>query len=278
MSRVWIRIIGAPLLLAAVGGCLLADWQTGRPYAVGSLLLLISLASFHELCAMGRVKGLKPVEWAGHLAILAPYVAFIAGWQEARLLGGLMPVGPILGLGFLLLLVPVFRFETRTPVDSGFTMLAAVYLLLLSSVLVFHRLAGPGWVWWLIFLVATTKGSDMAAYVFGKLMGQHKMAPRVSPNKTWEGGAAGLAAGSVLGFVVLVRSPIALDGGAARFWTLAIAVTLAGMLGDLVKSAIKRWAGVKDSGSWIPEFGGALDMCDSFVTAAPVAAVLVVYG
>jgi phosphatidate cytidylyltransferase len=114
----------------------------------------------------------------------------------------------------------------------------------------------------------------MAAFVAGKSIGKHKMTPVVSPNKTWEGrhrrghrrhrGGTG-------------RAPAdAAEGRLRRFPVLALLlfsliVTIAGQVGDLVKSAFKRWAGVKDSGRILPEFGGMIDMVDSFVLEGPVA-------
>jgi phosphatidate cytidylyltransferase len=124
----------------------------------------------------------------------------------------------------------------------------------------------------------------MAACAVGKLMGKHKLAPSISPNKTWEGSAGGLLAGTLLGYLALRlwkshaahEAPIARDlfpdtDRLILYLVVAAAVTAAAQLGDLVKSAIKRWAGVKDSGRLLPEFGGALDMMGSFILSAPVA-------
>ncbi len=273
MSRIAIRVVGAPLLLAALGGCLWIDHATGKPWAITAVLVLFSAASFHELCAMGRLKGLKPFEAPVQLLLLAPYAAFAAGWRHPSM-AGLVPQGPLLALVVLCLVLAVFTYGRRSPADAAYTLFAGAWVLLLSAVLVFQL--GGAWLGWLLFLVATGKGSDMAAYVVGKLVGRTKLAPEVSPNKTVEGGLAGLAAGTVLGVVVLTR---VVHHGAppGSLWALSGAVTLAAMLGDLAKSAVKRWAGVKDSGAWLPEFGGALDMCDSFLLAAPVAAALVAY-
>jgi phosphatidate cytidylyltransferase len=132
----------------------------------------------------------------------------------------------------------------------------------------------PVHAFYLLFLLAAGKGSDMAAFVAGKSIGKHKMAPVVSPNKTWEGGIAGGIVGTAAGFAVLWWSPLRDIYG--RFPVLALLlfcliVTIAGQVGDLVKSAFKRWAGVKDSGRILPEFGGMIDMVDSFVLEGPVA-------
>jgi phosphatidate cytidylyltransferase len=110
--------------------------------------------------------------------------------------------------------------------------------------------------------------ADSAALFAGSALGRHRLAPRISPGKTWEGLAGGLA-GGVLG-AVIVR-------GAALPWmpawhavALAVAVALAGTAGDLVESLLKRWAGVKDSGTLFPGHGGMLDRLDSLLFGAPV--------
>jgi phosphatidate cytidylyltransferase len=114
----------------------------------------------------------------------------------------------------------------------------------------------------------------MAAFVVGKSIGKHKMSPVVSPNKTWEGGIAGGVVGMIAGALVLWLSPLRQAYQQVPFAALlffALVVTIAAQVGDLVKSAFKRWAGVKDSGRLLPEFGGMIDMVDSFIIAAPVA-------
>lgn len=132
---------------------------------------------------------------------------------------------------------------------------------------------------YLVFLVATNKGSDMAAYVTGKLIGRRKLAPRVSPNKTWEGAWGGAIGGTALGTAVLLATDLrTADSFAPVPWVIlpfyALSVTIAAQLGDLVESAFKRWAGAKDSGRLLPEFGGILDMVDSFLVSIPVATML----
>jgi phosphatidate cytidylyltransferase len=102
------------------------------------------------------------------------------------------------------------------------------------------------------------------------------MAPEISPNKTWEGAVAGLIAGGGIGAWILL-GPLreAFRSPAWALVVMAVVVTIAAQMGDLVKSAIKRWAGVKDSGRLLPEFGGALDMIDSFLISGPVAWIVV---
>lgn len=131
--------------------------------------------------------------------------------------------------------------------------------------------------YFVLFLLAANKASDMAAYATGKLVGRHKMAPHLSPGKTWEGAVGGLVAGTAAGGAVLLLTPLRAEYGAVPVATLllyAACVTMAAQAGDLVESAFKRWAGAKDSGRFLPEFGGMLDMADSFLISAPVAFLL----
>jgi phosphatidate cytidylyltransferase len=118
----------------------------------------------------------------------------------------------------------------------------------------------------LAFVVAW--GNDTAAYFAGHSFGRHKMFERISPKKTWEGFAGGVA-GSVVGALAVrwLLAPQALGIGAAAVVGLGAAVL--GPLGDLAESMVKRAAGVKDSGNTIPGHGGLLDRIDALLFVAP---------
>ncbi|WP_411035897.1 phosphatidate cytidylyltransferase [Shinella sp. BYT-45] len=116
------------------------------------------------------------------------------------------------------------------------------------------------------FLIATVQGSDVLQYIFGKLFGRHKVAPNISPSKTWEGLIGGIASASLLGAGLYWLTPFSpLEAGA-----LAALACIMGFFGGLVASAIKRDRGVKDWGHMIEGHGGMLDRADSLVFAAPV--------
>jgi phosphatidate cytidylyltransferase len=131
----------------------------------------------------------------------------------------------------------------------------------------------------LVSLVAVVKAGDVAAYVVGSLVGRHRMAPLLSPGKTWEGAAASLAAAVAVAWIVLERIgwPTA-----ARPWggwlAYGLLVGVAGMLGDLAESLVKRELGAKDSGQSLGGLGGVLDLVDALLLAAPVAWLLWVAG
>jgi phosphatidate cytidylyltransferase len=110
--------------------------------------------------------------------------------------------------------------------------------------------------------------SDVGAFTVGKIFGRHRIAPRISPNKTWEG-AAGSFLGAYLGVALMA---FALPDGS--FWllaaTLPLVIAIGAVWGDLVESAIKREFEAKDAGTWLPGFGGLLDRIDSLVLVAPL--------
>jgi len=122
--------------------------------------------------------------------------------------------------------------------------------------------------YWLFFALSLNWVGDIAALYAGKLMGRHKLAPHVSPAKTWEGAAASVAASLIYGALYIPRllnaPPL------AEALALTAVANIAGQFGDLCESAMKRGAGVKDSGTWLPGHGGWLDRVDSSLFALPV--------
>lgn len=117
-----------------------------------------------------------------------------------------------------------------------------------------------------LFLIFVVQGSDVLQYIWGKLLGRHHIAPRVSPNKTWEGFVGGVVTASLLGAALYWVTPFTPWQAGA----LALVSCLMGFAGGLVMSAVKRDRGIKDFGQLIPGHGGVLDRLDSVVFAAPV--------
>ncbi|HEX7743296.1 MAG TPA: phosphatidate cytidylyltransferase, partial [Sphingobium sp.] len=154
---------------------------------------------------------------------------------------------------------------------SGPLALGIPYVCVPIAALLFLREQGPdGYglllAFWSLALVWAT---DIGAYFAGRAIGGPKLAPRVSPSKTWAGLGGGVIAALVLGFALQAtgRLPIQL---AAASGLLAVAA----QLGDLLESGMKRRAGVKDSGTLLPGHGGVMDRLDGVATAAPLAALL----
>lgn len=171
-----------------------------------------------------------------------------------------------------------FGIEGRQSVDAvGDGLLAYVYVPILFGTFVFRLTflpvtdsAVPG-AWLLLLMIASAKFTDMGAYITGSLIGKNKMAPHLSPAKTWEGffGALGFAQLAAWGVWALAGDSLAwlppLHVG-----ILALLIGLVAVAGDLAESILKRSLEVKDSGQLMPGIGGILDLIDSLCFAAPV--------
>jgi len=120
--------------------------------------------------------------------------------------------------------------------------------------------------WYLLVLLLLTSAADIGAYFAGRAFGRHKLAPQVSPGKTWEGVAGGLVLVAVVAAVELHWLPAA----PVPFVLLCLCAALLSVVGDLSESLFKRQAGMKDSGSFFPGHGGVLDRVDSLTAAAPL--------
>ncbi len=156
------------------------------------------------------------------------------------------------------------------------TLAGAIYVGWLMSYLVALRglstpiageSAGRNWIFYVLF---TTFGSDTMAYCVGKTVGRHHLAPYVSPGKTWEGAVGGLMGAVLMSLFFILKTPVVVPLSLAQAIILGLAVSVAGQLGDLVKSLIKRNMGVKDSSNLIPGHGGFLDRIDSVLFAGVV--------
>jgi phosphatidate cytidylyltransferase len=144
---------------------------------------------------------------------------------------------------------------------------AGILILLPSwaAMLLLHREFGPAFV---ILLMVLIWGADTGAYFAGRAFGRHKLAPKVSPGKTWEGVIGGvLLALAVAAMATLWLQPA---GGHAAFLLLVLLTVAVSVLGDLVESLFKRIADLKDSGGLLPGHGGVMDRIDSLTAAAPL--------
>jgi len=130
-----------------------------------------------------------------------------------------------------------------------------------------------------LFLLCAVWAGDIVALYVGRNLGRHKLAPRLSPNKTWEGAAGSLVGSLLVTWLLLLlaakladREIFALNfpGSALHWMLLAVVVNVAAQVGDLAESGLKRSAGVKDSGTLLPGHGGVLDRIDALLLAAPV--------
>jgi len=129
--------------------------------------------------------------------------------------------------------------------------------------------------WWLLLCVLTVYAADTAAYFTGRSVGRRRMAPNISPGKTWEGAAGGMAGAVIAATALAVVTPLGLE-----VWQAALTGVILGVVspaGDLMESMVKRWAGVKDSGIIFPGHGGMLDRLDSLLPSFIVVYAMAVY-
>lgn len=237
----------------------------------GVTIVLFALTSFY---CLREFLSITPTRAQDHRAIVAAFYLFIplqyaliaTGWQS--LFSILIPVWAFL----LLPVLAVLKGETedflpRTARIQWALMLTVYCISHAPALLILHI---PGYegrnVLLLFFLIAVVQLSDVLQYVFGKLLGRHKIAPRVSPSKTWEGLVGGGLSASAIGAGLWWITPFAPWQAGA----MALAIVLAGFCGGLVLSAIKRSLGAKDWGTMIEGHGGVLDRMDSVSFAAPV--------
>jgi phosphatidate cytidylyltransferase len=254
--RVATALVALPLLVATLllGPAWLVVAVVGTALAVGQL----------EFFSLLRARGMRPMPLTGFLLAAAVFLHVLApGWLP-------FPVAP---LGALLLLGgTLWRGSDRESVSAAAaTLLGALYLGALGGTIAALRVVAPleegGWR--LLLLLAILVLADSFAFFVGHAVGRRPLAPAVSPGKTVEGALGGLL-GGLLG-ALAVRQLGGLPGlPALDAAGLGVAVAAMGIVGDLDESLLKRWAGVKDSGTLFPGHGGMLDRLDSLLFGAPV--------
>ena len=287
---IWRFVLGF-LFIALLAGLCWLDYHASRP---GVFLLplaaVLSLAGAGELLAMFRKRGSAPsplAVYGGTLltVLIAGAPAFVPrSWSSSAIVGQLGWLAIGLAAGFAMAVIAELKSYDapgRSTTSLALSCLAILYVGGLMGFMVQLRMlqGGPGgndgrWgMLALVSLIATVKMSDTGQYAAGRLFGRHKLAPSVSPGKTWEGAIGGVlfAIGTAWLVFALSRKPGIPIGDALSITGFAIAVAVAGMIGDLAESMLKRDAGVKDSSTWMPGFGGVLDLLDSLLGAAPVA-------
>lgn len=251
VSRVLVTVVALPVVLWFVwlGGW----WLTG-------LALVAALLALHELYTMARA--LRPLVLAGYAGTALAIVGALLGGAE-WLLGGLAAA---LLLAFLLYGVASTRQSATVAVSS--TMLGVVWIALgLGHLVLLRELPEHGRLALFTVLIAVF-ADDTFAYFVGRLLGRHRLAPAISPGKTWEGFLAGtLAAVAVCFFALYEQDFLSIPGSLA----LGGAVAAAAACGDLFESSLKRDLHVKDSGTLLRGHGGMLDRIDALLFAGPAA-------
>jgi phosphatidate cytidylyltransferase len=268
--RLWIRLIVSPATLLLVVGLLWIHEATGRALTTDLLLALVGAGGAIELVRMFRQGGTPASALAAAVATaaVAGVGLFAPTSAAARMdLRAFLPVAAL----FAVLLVGLRDLRREAAAGIAATLLPVVYLGLPLSLA--RDLAPDATLArWLVYVFVVAKASDMGGWLVGKPFGRHKLLPAVSPKKSWEGLAGGLA----LSVVAALFLPAAL-GIAAGAWPAGrralygLALGSASVLAGFTQSAWKRRFGVKDSSALIPEIGGVLDMADSLLLAIPVA-------
>jgi len=255
MSAFWSRILISLILLPVILGIVwLGSWWLFAAALIGGLIAL------HELYVMGR--GLRPLVLGGYVGLILTLLGAEVG-EISWMVGGIFAT--------IVIAFVVFGFSDARPSAT-----AAISLTLLGVVWVGGGLAAfillrdiPEHGRLVVFTVLIAVfADDTAAYFVGRTIGRHKMAPTISPGKSWEGFVGGTIAAMAVAFFAMYDQGFLTDFEAVA---LGAAIAVSSTLGDLFESAIKRDLGVKDSGRLLAGHGGVLDRIDSILWAGPAA-------
>ena len=259
-KRVWSWWVMAAL----IAGALVAGWQ--------ATLVLFAAISF---LALREFLSLAPLRREDRLVVLLAYIVIIPAYgllfaDRYGVYLVFIPVWVFLITPFLMACIGQTRAYLSTAATIHWGVMTCVFNLGFAAYLSRAPLSEApeaGGAGLLFFLLLVTELNDVAQYVWGKLFGRHKIIPKVSPNKTWEGFIGGwVSTAALIWFLGPLFTPMRGIGLA----TLAFALPLAGFAGDVTMSAVKRDIGVKDTSHFIPGHGGVLDRADSLTFTAPL--------
>ncbi len=247
-TRILVAVILLPVVIAVI---LVGGWLLQLALAI--LLLL----GARELIRFARSEGYAPSFLVAGLILLVNVAA--VRWPEA--------LGPgVAGAILLAMAATLARFQRgdATPLNSFMLTLGiGLYLGWLGARLALLREL-PAGEWWVLFVLFTTFAADTGAYAIGKPFGRHKLAPKISPKKSWEGYVGGVATGALFGLAVGALAGDTLPGiTPVDGLLIGLLIGVITPLGDLIISAFKREAHVKDSSTLIPGHGGMLDRLDT---------------
>ncbi len=274
--------IGTLLIALVIAAGAAEHFWVPAGVVLAPLAVLLSLAAAAETARL-----LQPLQAQPRMPLVLGSVGLLvaspaAAWHLAppHALPEIV-AGVFLGLVVLLLVAAVAEYDPRR--NNALRLLGALFVLVYAGglfvSLVLLRFSGPshGASWGVPLLVTTVlvvKSGDIGAYALGRLVGKRKLIPQLSPGKTRAGalGAVLVAwAVSWVCFRFVLPPDCPLQSCPLAPWVFGLLISVTGILGDLVESLLKRDAGQKDSGHWIPGFGGVLDLLDSVLLASPVA-------
>ncbi|MBO5721579.1 MAG: phosphatidate cytidylyltransferase [Lentisphaeria bacterium] len=256
------RVIGFVLLMGLLGGIFF--WRPWGEYLFLIAAPLMAALAVCECAKMFNDAGRK--NFPGITAIVAYLLFIMAAAGSITLPAVAMAICIISLTGGVTMLCKNERLTERYFTSCGILFFLTPPLLgLLKSF--YLPLAGAPAGAWLLFLCLATKATDSGGYIVGTLTarlpnGNHKIAPSLSPKKSWEGLFGGIALSLTVGWLFFKFA-----GYAPLWWYLGTAfmLSLGSFFGDLAESAVKRMCNIKDSGHWVPGMGGAFDVLDSFI-------------
>lgn len=262
-------------------GITIVAFIVASPWLFFILLTLLGLVGLAEYFQMFPERGFRRFQWQ---ALSVGFLYFLALYLPAFGLDCPWLAEPD-GAAVAALLILVILFRIRSPLEGRRTLyeIAATVFGFAYVILLFGFLAkivvlpltdghgNPSGHFYILYLLAVTKFTDMGAYAIGSLIGRDKMAPHVSPGKTWQGFGGAIVTAGIAGFLSLW-----IFGGKIPLITtlhtvvLAVVLALVAVLGDLAESILKRSLDAKDSGRVMPGIGGVLDLIDSLLFTGPV--------
>ncbi len=273
------RLISSIVLWAVVIGALLSG---NTPFSnfvfLGAMMAIagIGLAEFYDLAGQRGLVCFKGWGIFGGLLLMAATFLFLSGALGRQVLPSKANdfetsylILFVLGLCLRQFLAPGNSAGILTISTTLFGLMYVPWLLnFIQKINFFPGVEGA---YYVLYFVLVTKFSDLGAYVVGSLIGRHKMIPRISPGKTWEGFGGAIAVSTLASLLFYHWGGGRLAGMSWRHATvLGVVLSVAAVLGDLIESLFKREAGVKDSGRLFPGIGGMLDLMDSLLFNAPL--------
>ena len=260
------RVITAVVLLLALSAALAGLDLTGWSWLVAGILGLAGW-EWGRLCGLGENGARASGVLTFGLVAAAARICFTADGLAADAAHLLSPLHAI-AIAFWLIVVPFWMSRGRRPGKGWLMLTGAVVLIPPALALIQLRIEG---LLTLLLLMAVVWIADIAAYFTGKAFGRHKLAPTISPGKTWEGAAGAVLAVQVYGFAI---RPWLFDGAhvlPTALWSATLLLlTAVSIVGDLFESMMKRQAGMKDSSQLLPGHGGVLDRVDSLTATLPL--------
>ncbi len=248
---------------------------------VGLALILFAMPPLAAQLAFAAIAALAAWEWGGLMKqdqparVMYAFVLLLFCWQLSVGAPELVPALLGVSAAFWILVVPLwFRFKWRLAGNDFFGyLLGALVILPTWAAMVALNTAGT---WLMLAAMALVWVADISAYFAGRTFGRHKLAPAISPGKTWEGVAGAVVGVLIYGGIVLAFSPLkdTLPLSLPLVILMLVLLTAVSVMGDLFESLLKRQAGLKDSSNLLPGHGGVLDRIDALTSTLPLAALI----